>query len=304
MRVLARAAVWLTALSAASLVSGCSGAPTGAPAGQHGPAAPPGAAAGRDAAASASTDGHLQLGHLAPDAPSFDGYFARFGQDGKLVGTGGYGSLGPYMSLPPGRYVWSMRPAGSPPNAPLTLTKLIEVKPGQTSTVVLFNNGAQGALQGVVTPEDAAPPAPGMAKLRIVQGADGAPLSITVGNGPAQQVPYGTVAAYQSMPVGPLTVKADPGGAVMHGDLAPGSVTTVLVTKDAHGLHLTPSTDNTAPSPLAAAPPRGVDTGSGGQAAASVEPTVASRLVDPLAGTGALLVMIAAVGYLVRRRRA
>jgi MYXO-CTERM domain-containing protein len=26
--------------------------------------------------------------------------------------------------------------------------------------------------------------------------------------------------------------------------------------------------------------------------------------VDPLAGTGALLVMIAAVGYLVRRRRA
>ena len=322
MKVLTRA-TGLLVIGAAALLAGCS-SPT---AGQSQASGQPGSAGGHSTAAAQSpatgqspnqpdgsnpagpqpgapqsqSEGYLQLGHLAPNAPSFDGYFARFGQDGKLVGSGGYGNIGPYMALPPGRYVWSMRPTDSPPNSPLTLTKLIEVKPGQTTSVVLFNTGAKGALQGVVIPEDATPPTGAMAKVRIVEGADGPPLSLTVGNAAAQQLTYGTITPYQVVPSGQLTVKTDAANtAPLTTTLAPGSLTTVLVTRTAQGgVQLAPVTDKIATSPLGSSAPTGVNTGDGGLAGSAAAPPL---LLGGLAGAGLLLMALGAGGALRRRR--
>jgi hypothetical protein len=298
----------------AALVVGCSGptAPAAAPApaeqssqaAAHKPADAQGGAGEAEAPGQRgdSSVGHVQLVHMAPNAPAFDVYFARLGQDGKLIGSGGYGNVNPYMTLPPGRYVWSMRPTGSAPNSPLSLTKLLEVKGGETSSAVLFNNGANGALQGVVVPEDATVPATGSAKIRVMQGANGAPMSVTVGSAAPQRIAYGDVTPYQTVPAGPMTVKTDATPTPMTADLASGSLTTVVVTRNAQGaVQLAPFTDTTTGSPLAASTPTGVNTGSGGMAAQQASGTEAPIPAGLLAGAGILLLV---GGVVVARRRA
>ncbi len=276
-----------------------------APAAQQAPAQPP---------LQGAPTGYLQLGHLAPNAPSFDGYFARFGQDGTLIGSGGYGTVSPYLTLPSGQYVWSMRPTDSPPNSPLTLTKLIDVKPGQSSTVVLFNTGPRGALEGTVTPDDTSKPPAGMGKVRVLQGAPGDPLSVSVGNQPAQELAYGAVTPYQDIPAGPLTVRSNASKSPLTVAVAAGSLTTVLVTRTDNGVQLTPVVDKVTGSPLDAATPNGpsaatpnapsaaapnrVDTGSGGLAAISAP---SPMLVGGLGGSGAVLMLIAAALLLTQR---
>jgi hypothetical protein len=245
--------------------------------------------------------GLLQLGHLAPQAPAFDSYFSVIGQDGTFIGSGGYPKLGPYMTLPPGRNVWSMRPAGAPANAPMTLTKLVNVQAGQASSVVLFNNGPQGSVV-----EDAltSPPV-GAGLVRVVQGAPGDPIAVAEGQQPPRQIEYGTVGVYRAQPAGPLTVSSPEAGAPLRIQVTPGSTTTVLVTRGPDGVQLDSIDDTVAPRspPSGASPPASVNTGSGGAAATSTwpPPGTAAHLL-----AGALLAVAAAtaIGLLARRRRA
>lgn len=313
MKLRSRARAVAVTVSMAALVVGCSGPATPdakpTPAEQQSQAAAHKTADAQGGAPQAAqlgqqsdkSVGYVQLVHLAPNAPAFDVYFARFGQDGKLIGSGGYGNVNPYMALPPGRYVWSMRPTGSAPNSPLTLTKLIEVKGGETSSAVLFNTGANGALQGVVVPEDAATPPAGSAKIRILQGASGGQLSVTVGSAAPQQVAYGVVTPYQVVPAGSVTVKTNANDTPMTADLASGSLTTVLVTRNAQGgVALAPVTDTTTGSPLGASTPTGVNTGDGGMAAQQASAGDTSMLAGLLAGAGVLLLV---GGVALARRR-
>lgn len=293
------------------LVAGCgNSAPVsaGGPGAQAAPAAQAPAAQADPNGPLAQLDqskGLLQLGHLAPQAPVFDVYFSLIGQDGTYIATGGYPNLTPYMALPPGQYAWSMRPAGSPVTTPSTLTKLVTVKAGEASTVVLFNNGPNGDLQGNATPENLASAPPGSGLVRVVQGATGAPVSVTVGQDPAQQIGYGTITPYQPRPVGPLTVSASEATAPLTVQVSPSSSTTVLLTRGPDGVRLTSMSDSVAPQgpPSPAQPPASVNTGSGGQAATATWPLTGTAA--GLAG-GALLTVAAAVaiGLLMRRRRA
>lgn len=308
MKVLTRAVTALLAGPALVLVGSCSAAappqaPAALPAAPAAPAAPqaaPVAAQQNPADQDAAPVGYLQLGHLAPNAPTFNGYFARFGDDGQLFARGGYGFLSPYFTLPPGRYVWSMRPADSPPDSPLTLTKLIEVKEGEASSVVLFNNGPQGSLQGVVTPDDTAAPPAGTGKIKMIQGASGAPVSVSVGEQPARELAYGTVTPYQNVPAGRVTIRVAGADSPTTVDVAPGSLHTVLVTRAEKGTMSTSVTDSIVASPLSARTPTGANTGSGGLAASS---TSSPMLVNGLAGGGAVLMLIAWVILLAGRRR-
>ncbi|WP_028935738.1 DUF4397 domain-containing protein [Pseudonocardia spinosispora] len=247
--------------------------------------------------------GLLQLGHLAPQAPVFDVYFSAIGQDGRYIATGGYPNLTPFMELPPGQYVWSMRPAGSPASTPSTLTKLVNVKAGEASTVVLFNNGQNGDLQGNAAQANLANPPPGTGLVRVVQGATGEPISVTLGQDPAQQIAYGTITPYQARPAGPLTVTATQAAAPLTVQVSPDSSTTVLVTRGPDGVRLSSTSDSLAPDgpPTPAQPPASVNTGSGGEAATSTWPPTGAELI-----AGALLIVAAAVatGLSLRRRRA
>lgn len=307
MKLRSRTPALAMAVSMAALLVGCSSPATQdakpTPAEQQSQAAAHTAADVQDGASQAgppgqqpdNSVGYVQLAHLAPNAPAFDVYFARFGQDGKLIGSGGYGNVNPYMALPPGRYVWSMRPTGSAPNSPLTLTKLIEVKGGQTSSAVLFNTGANGALQGVVVPEDTAAPSAGSAKIRVLQGSTGGPLSVTVGSAAPQQIAYGVVTPYQVVPAGSVTVRTNANDTPMTADLASGSLTTVLVTRNAQGrVELAPVTDTTTGSPLGASTPTGVNTGNGGMAAQQASATDTPVLAGLLGAAGILLLVGAA----------
>lgn len=249
--------------------------------------------------------GLLQLGHLAPRAPVFDVYFSAIGQDGRYIATGGYPNLTPFMELPPGQYVWSMRPAGSPTTTPSTLTKLVNVKAGEASTVVLFNNGLNGDLQGNAAPANLATPPPGNGLVRVVQGATGAPISVTIGGDPTQQIEYGTITPYQPRPAGPLTVSASQVAAPLTVQVSPDSITTVLVTRGPDGVRLSSTSDSVAPEgpPSPAQPPASVNSGSGGEAATATWPPTGTAA--ELTG-GALLTMAAVVtiGLSLRRRRA
>ena len=251
------------------------------------------------------TVGLLQLGHLAPQAPAFDSYFSVIGQDGTFIGSGGYPKLSPYMALPPGRYVWSMRPAGAPADAPMTLTKLVNVQAGRASSVVLFNNGPHGSLQGSVVEDALTSPPAGAGLVRVVQGAPGDPIAVARGGQPPRQIEYGTVGAYRAQPAGPLTVSSPEARAPLTIQVTPGSTTTVLVTRGPDGVRLESIDDTIAPRspPSGASPPASVNTGSGGAAATSTwpPPGTAAHLL-----AGALLAVAAAtaIGLLARRRRA
>jgi uncharacterized protein DUF4397 len=310
----------LLAGSTVLLVAGCGNNASVSAGGPGAPAAPPpvAAAAGAPTPAAvtpaAQTDptsplaqhdqskGLLQLGHLAPGAPVFDVYFSAIGQDGRYIATGGYPNLTPFMALPPGQYVWSMRPAGSPVSTPSTLTKLVNVKAGEASTVVLFNNGPNGELQGNAAPANLTSPPRDRGVIRVVQGATGDPVSVTVGQDPAQQLPYGTVTQYQPRPAGPLTVSASQAIAPLTVQVTPGSCTTVLVTRGPDGVRLTSMSDSVAAQgpPTPAKPPVSVNTGSGGEAA-----TATWSPAGPAAElAGGALLAAAVIGLLMRRRRA
>lgn len=275
----------LLVAGSAFLAGGCGEASTPSAGAQTAPAAAP---APEPAAVGTAPDspvavlaqggsvGLLRLGHMAPQAPAFDVFFAAIGQDSAQIGSGGYPDLTRYMTLPPGRYVWSMRPAGSPPSTPMTLTKLVTVKAGEASTAVLFNDGPQGSLQGKAVEDALAAPAAGQGMVRVIQGAVGEPVPVTIGERPAQPLSYGTITPYQAAPAGPLTVSSPvaPAPAVLQ--VAPGAMLTVMVTRGPDGVRLTSVNDTVAPqSPPAAAapvPPTTVNTGSGGGAATGTWP--------------------------------
>jgi hypothetical protein len=305
--------VLLLVAGGAWLVGGC-GAQGSTPtaAAQTAPAAPapdPGAApAPADSPVAVLSRGGsvglLRLGHMAPEAPAFDVFFAAIGQDSAQIGSGGYPDLTRYMTLPPGRYVWSMRPAGSPPSTPMTLTKLVTVKAGEASTAVLFNDGPQGSLQGKAVEDALAAPAAGQGLVRVIQGAVGEPVPVTIGDRPAQSLAYGTITPYQAAPSGELTVSSPTASAPAVLRVAPGSMQTVTVTRGPDGVRLTSVNDTVAAlTPAATAapvPPTAVNTGSGGAAATGTWPPP-YVLPGALAG-GALLVAGLVVAALRRGR--
>lgn len=237
--------------------------------------------------------GKVRLGHLSPSTPGVD--ITLSGPEGpasvdQRVGSGvGYGAVTDYLNLVPGRYSISMRPAGSDPNAPAPLSAGLQIASGSAQTLLFFDNGAGGSVRGELVNDDLAAPGNTDGKVRLVQGAEGVPpVQALAVDGPrlATDLGYGTVTDYSTVAAKTWDVRLSAGGTTQAAQLpvGGGSITTVVVTKDASGkLAVKPLTDlaglpvlapqsSAAPSP-SGAPGAGAPTPSAPLPAAPAQPT-------------------------------
>ena len=240
--------------------------------------------------------GWVRLGHLSPEVPPVDIYFAPFGQHERVViRKAGYGAVTPYSSLPPGAYTVSMRPAGAAQSTPPALNATIQLAEGTAYSLLVFATGPGGQLRGDLVTDDLRAPDAGHGRVRIVQGSAGlAPVTVTMADGQAlgTDVAYGMTTPYAQVPAGTAAVRLSAGAVESPStiEVAAGGTTTLLVTEQGDTLVATPVSDSAGP---ASTPILGVATGGGG--------TAPTTPVLPLAaGFAALLVM----ALLAIRRRA
>ncbi|MEJ8278297.1 DUF4397 domain-containing protein [Pseudonocardia spirodelae] len=277
-------------------------------------------------AVAAQPVGKLRLGHLSPSTHAVDAEIV--GPEGpsstsRRVASATYGTVTGYLDLAPGRYAIVMRPAGSDPSLPAPLSAGLDVGAGSAQSLFFFDSGPGGQPRGELVADDLAAPPAGEGKVRLVQAAGGtAPLQALAVDGPrlGTDLGYGTVTGYA--PVGARTwdVRLSAGAVTAAAPLAvtAGSVTTVVVTRNAAGaLAVTPLTDvagrpaagatgpaGAASTPAgAAAPPRqvpqgGVPAGAGGTAPGG------SALPLVLALAGAPLLVLGLTAARSRRRGA
>ncbi len=240
-------------------------------------------------AASAATAkvGYVRLAHLSPDTPDVDVYLDSVSSSAKeQVFKGvGYGVMSPYLSLAVGEYAVSMRVAGADPKSPPVLTTDVIVAAGQAYTVAGVGRHADLGLK--VFHDDLSSPAPGKAKVRIIQASIEEPqLNVSLSNGTkiASKVAFATTTSYRQVAAGKWTLVVAPsngqGGSIkLHVDLKPNSVYSLLILDaaipggpGADGVTLTASLRLDAAS--GTAPSGAVQTGLGGSAPRTM-PTVA-----------------------------
>lgn len=210
--------------------------------------------------------GQIRLGHLSPTTQAVDitlsGPEGASSVDQRVASDAGYGAVTKYLSLVPGRYAISMRPAGSDPNAPAPLSAGLQIAPGTAQTLLFFDNGAGGSVRGELVNDDLDAPDATDGKVRLVQGADGLPpLQALAVDGPklATDLSYGTITDYATIAAKVWSVRLSAGGQTLAGKLpvGGGSVNTVVVTKDKTGkLAVTPLVDLAGlPAGTSVAPP-------------------------------------------------
>ena len=253
--------------------------------------------------------GLLRVGHLSPTTPAVDVYVTA---DGAAPATtpeargAAYGAVTGYETLAPGRYTVAMRPAGSPAAGPPAVTSTVDVAADSAQSLMFFDTGSGGVVQGEVLADNRSAPAAGAGLIRVIQGAQGVgPVDIEAVDGPrlATALAYGTATEYRSVAAKPWDVTVVAGSDTVQANLvvADGSVTTVLLSRNPAGvLTATPVVDSVPASTPAAPttpaipvrPKGGVGAGGGGTAA------------DPLPivlGLGATLLLVFVV---TERRRA
>jgi hypothetical protein len=242
-------------------------------------------------AASAATAkvGYVRLAHLSPDTPDVDVYLDSVSSSAKeQVFPGvGYGTVSPYLSLHVGEYAVSMRVAGADPKSPPVLTTDVIVAAGQAYTVAGVGRHADLGLR--VFHDDLSSPAPGKAKVRIIQASINEPqlnVSLTNGTKIASNVAFATTTSYRQVAAGNWTLDVVPsngssGRIKLHVDLKPNNVYSLLILDGRSGQQQQPGADGafiTADLKLDAAsgraPSGAVQTGLGGSAPRTM-PTVA-----------------------------
>jgi Domain of unknown function (DUF4397) len=212
----------------------------------------------------------IRIGHLSPNTPAVDIYFAPFGQAEKVViRKAGYGAVTGYSSLDPGKYTVSMRPADAAAGSPPALTATISVSPATAYSLLVFANGPDGTLQGDVVTDDLTAPAPGNGRVRVVQGSAAiSPVTVTGPNGLTiiKDATYGIATPYIDVPEGrwPLQLVSGSVSSPTSVDVRAGSVNTVLVTQTPGGGLQNEAIADGATMPDA--PKLGVETGAGGTA--------------------------------------
>lgn len=113
-----------------------------------------------------------------------------------------YGAVTSFQSLAPGRDTVDMRAAGAAPDSPPPVTSAVDVAAGSAQSLLFFDTGAGGAVQGNLLTDDLTPAAAGDGRVRIVQGAaDAAPVDMQALGGPrlATSLEYGTATDYATV---------------------------------------------------------------------------------------------------------
>ncbi|MEH0821067.1 MULTISPECIES: DUF4397 domain-containing protein [unclassified Micromonospora] len=163
------------------------------------------AAAAPPARAAAGPDvGYVRLAHLSPDTPAVDVYLSAPGAaEPRVFPAVGYGVVSEYLTLPAGRYAVAMREAGAPASQPPVLTTEVAVDAGAAYTVAGVGRHADLGLRVLV--DDLSAPAPGQAKVRVVQASVRAPvIDVAATDGPAiaDAVRFATTTDYREVEPG------------------------------------------------------------------------------------------------------
>jgi len=225
------------------------------------------AVVGASPAQAADGDGWVRVGHLSPDTKSVDVTLTSLkgGQVVMDLDDVTYGQVSPYEALPTGTYVVSMTAADAPADdAEPMISTNVTVESGQPLTALAY--GPNDDLRTEVLTDDLTAPAPGEAKLRLVQAAnvtDTVDVATTTGTTIAADAPFGSATGYASVDAGPWTL--DLTGDDVEGsadvDLAAGSVNTLFVLDNSSGgLTVVPVVDSAS---TAETPQGGVQTGGG-----------------------------------------
>lgn len=211
--------------------------------------------------------------------------------DTRVTATLQYGDVLAYRAVEPGDYVVTMRPAGS--DDPPKVSKPLSVQPGTAYTVAAVRHTVSPDDLGVLT-DDLAPPAPGRARLRVVNAA---PLAPELDARPvASGLPTGQASPYQDVAPGAVDLSVGPPGAPgapLSVTVAPNQVASVLLTSGDGGPRAKLVVDAGGP---AAVPPGPVHAGFGGASGsgAPVRSAVLALLAAVAAGVSVRLARSAA----------
>lgn len=217
-------------------------------------------------ALSAKTVGWVRVAHLSPDTRPVDVHITEDGHDTSTVNLDSvaYGAVSSYQSLNPGNYTVTMtRPGSRATSAPFAHLS-VSVVGGQSTTVAAFGRNANLRLSAFS--DDLATPAPGVARIRVIQASAVVPevsVATSTGKAIATDARRGSATAYSDVPAGQWALllssaKHDFNTTV---SLVSGSVTTLVVMDTARGgLIARPILDSAAAEQI----PRGaVQTGGG-----------------------------------------
>lgn len=220
------------------------------------------------AAAAGSAPTYLRLAHLSPDTPNVDVTLVAVADPARTLTVPGvgYGAVSDYQALPPGDYTVAMRPAGAPATTPPVISTTLTARSGAAYTVA--GTGPYAALGLVVLDDELTMPAPGSARLRVVNAAATAPrVDLSVAGGPeiATGVGFAEATGYRTVPVGSWTVDVvAPGGRfAVPVDVTTNATYTVLLLDRPGGVVAELRRDAAG---AATVPVGGVDTGLGGMA--------------------------------------
>ncbi|MDN5749910.1 MAG: DUF4397 domain-containing protein, partial [Pseudonocardia sp.] len=158
---------------------------------------------------------YVRLAHLSPDTPDVDVYLASVTDpDLSFIVPGvGYGAVSDYRSLPVGIYTVAMREAGAPADSPPVIATTLSTEAGAAYTVAGTGHYTDLGLR--VLSDDLSAPAPGEARVRVVNGAASAPrvdIGLVGPGGPQQLatgVEFATTTGYRSVPAGAWTLRVD-----------------------------------------------------------------------------------------------
>ncbi|MGN9890857.1 DUF4397 domain-containing protein [Micromonospora sp. L31] len=258
-------------------------------------------AAAPPARAAAPQDvGYVRLAHLSPDTPAVDVYLSAPGAaEPQVFPAVGYGVVSEYLTLPAGRYAVAMREAGAPASQPPVLTTEVAVEADAAYTVAGVGRHADLGLR--VLADDLSAPAPGQAKVRVVQASVRAPvIDVAATDGPAiaDAVRFATTTDYREVEPGRwrLRLGGDNGPTTdAEVTLTGGRVYSLLVLDGRRGGLATELREDARGG--AVTPAGGVPAGAGGLAGRGLGayPMVAGALLAAAVVVGAAL--------LVRRRR-
>lgn len=243
--------------------------------------------------AAAATGTYLRLAHLSPDTPPVDVVVTSFAGETAVLNAVAYGDVSSYKQIEPGTYTVQMRPAGQPGAVPI-VAGTFEAEDGSSYTAAGL--GPRSDLSVSVLDDDLTPPAPGQARVRVVQGSEQAG-DVTIrwnGTETAGGVGFGAATEYVPVTAGPGSfdvVPADGDPTAVPVVLEAGGVYSVFVVQRDGALAGEVRTDALGPD---AVPTGGIDTGYGGTA----------QVGDPGPVVAVAVLLLAVVGFRYAPRRA
>jgi Domain of unknown function (DUF4397) len=243
------------------------------------------------ASAASPGTGWVRLAHFSPNTPAVDVYLYSFGDSAAelVLHHVAYGTVSPYESLSAGEYSVAMRPAGAAPTTAPAISASLAVAAGHSYTVAGL--GPESGLRLAVLDDQLTTPH-GKAVVRVIQASLQQHV-VTVsygGQSLARNLAFGSVAAYQTVDPGTVTVTATGASETSATlDIAAGTVHTLVILDGTQGLEI----DNLVDAAGSAVPPAGgAATGLGGTAPRVPSPApwlllvVAGLLVAGAGGLG------------------